>query len=566
MLNEQGFIYHTYKGKLKLEGYINRSEKEVFIPSHINGSKIYSLGKKLFQGSSVTCLSLPDSISYVNPSLFYGCYSLREITIREVEGSPRFYRTLKTALGHKTIKIKGEKNTFSYLLTPQAKQHFTLMWLTDKDTPFSPECLSDYFKKRGIFALDMAASEDNIPALIRAEELNKITASNIDRLINSAKAANASEALAHLIGYKEQHFGFSDIFARLNNELSKNPFAPSEIKKTFSIKSADTHCIITGYSGDATDIFIPQQMGDKPITAIGEQAFSPAKKRGARSIYNKLTDIELNCVSEIGKSAFSNCSSLASVKANAVKNIPENCFFRCEKLASFDFSSITSISPHAFQECSSLEHAVFSSKLKHLGAWAFFGCTSLKELALSSGVSELPELGFGRCYSLEELSLPKGVTKIGKRSFYECTSLRDIEFSSDVVMLDWESFSGCKRIQRLHIPSTIKTIGNSAFYYCTSLTDLVLDNGINAIEWGAFNNCQALEVVHLPDSVKKIDSYVFNECYALKEVHISPLITDMAPNVFNSCRFVRIYGKKDSYAQEYAWIYGIPFIEDKKMI
>ncbi len=565
MKTANGFTYKIQKGSVKLTSYTDRSSKYIEIPSHIDGRKVSVLCKNLFQGCNAAQISIPDTIDYVNPSMLYGCYSVREITIREHCGKARFYRTLKTAVGHRTIKLTGEKNTFSLLLKSEARIRFALMWLMGMDIPYPQSCAEDYFFKRSIYILELAAEEDNIPALLKAEELGRVTSANIDRLINKAQTANSSEALAHLMSYKQMNFGFSDIFGDLSKELVRDPFSVGEIKKSFSVKTDDDSCTITGYLGDATDIFIPLRMGKKPITAISEQAFSPTKKRSSRPVYSKLEKIDLNGVTDIGEGAFNGCSELRTAITRSVENIPDKCFTDCSKLCDFNFTGIKSIGAHAFKNCVSLSSIHLPDGLTHIGEWAFFGCSGAKELIFPPSLTTLTELCFGRCCSLKELSLPDGLTAIGKRSFYDCKGVENITFSPSVRTIAWEAFSGCSGISRLHIPGTVKNIGNSAFYYCTGITELILNEGIENIEWGAFNNCQRLTVINLPQSIKKIDSYAFNDCYEIREIHIPPTITDIQPNIFNNCRFVRIYGKKDSYAQEYAWIYGIPFIADNNM-
>ncbi len=564
MKQKNGFLYETHGG-VRLIAYTNEEASQVEIPEFIDGKKVSHLGKNLFHGCRVSSISIPDTIAYVSPFFLYGCYSLKELVIVERGGSERFYRTLKTAIGEKSLQISGEESTFRLLLRPEEKARAVLNYLLGKQVKFPQKAVEHYFNRRSTYVLELAVDEDSVAALSRADELHKLTRKNIDILILRAQLSHSSEALAYLLAYKESHFGFSDVFAQLNNELLKDPFSPGEMKKRFSVKVQGDTALISGYSGEQTDIFIPERIGNRPITKIGAYAFSPHKKHGYKPIYEKLEKVELNCVQTLGSGAFCGCSSMKEVVANEVCAIPEHCFSGCSSLEKFDFSKITDIGDHAFENCTSLKSAILPEKLEHLGEWAFYGCSSLEELILSKSIPVLPELCFARCSSLKEASLPIGITMAGKRCFYECTGITHIDFSSTVKRIEWEAFSGCSGIQSLFIPGTVREIGNLAFYYCTGITELLLAEGIESLEWGAFSNCQSLEVVHLPKSIKKIDSHVFKECYHLKEIHIPPEITNIHAVVFDDCRYVRIFGKKDSFAQEYAWIYGIPFIEEKTM-
>lgn len=566
MKQKDGFLYKIQKDTITLEAYTHESEPNIIIPDTIDGFKVTHLAKNLFHGCEVTSITLSDTISYVSPYAFYGCYSLKELIILEKGGTERFYKSLKTAVGERYLRFSGGANTFKYLLSPEKKARAALNYLLGIENPFPAEEVLKYFNRRATYVLELAIDEDCVAALMRAHELNKLTVKNIDNLISRSQNAHSSEALAYLINYKETHFGFSDIFCDMGRELLKDPFSPGEIRKRFSIKIKDDMAQITGYTGEQTDIFIPERIGGRPINKIAPYALSANKKHGSRPIYEKLEKVDLNEVSSIGEGIFSGCTSLKNVAAKKVTSIPDYAFCGCSSLEEFDFSDINNIGVHAFEKCSALKSVILPKRLLSLGEWAFYGCSSLSELILSPNISLLPELCFARCTSLKEVSLPFGITAAGKRCFYDCTGITHIDFSSSVKRIEWEAFSGCSKIETLYIPGTVKEIGNLAFYYCTGITELLLAQGIEKLEWGAFSNCQSLEVVHLPSSIKKIDSHVFKECYNLKEIHIPPEITNIGAVVFDDCRYVRIFGKKDSYAQEYAWIYGIPFLQDKTVI
>ena len=565
MKEAQGFTYEIRKGAIRLTGCTLQDAKEVTVPAIIEGMSVTSLGGGLLWGKNTLSLKLPDSITSVSPSLLSGCYSLKIIEIADTGGGERFYRSLKTAIGERSVKITGGKKAFALLLGSEGRMNEALKWLRGAKLSFPEECVREYFKRRAVFVLERAAADDDVAALIAAESLKPLTAAQTDRLIEAAKRADAGEAHAHLLGYKEAHFGFADVFSALSREFDADPFSPAQIKKRFGIRISGEACAVSGYLGGERDIFIPERMGRRPITSLCAHAFSAKKRQGARPVYSQLERIELNGVSSLGEACFEGCAALESVNAPNVTAIPERCFADCGRLNAFDFSEIEYIGAHAFENCVSLQAADLSA-VSDIGEWAFYGCGGLNELIVPHKTVTLPELCFARCAALERLSLPEGLITTGKRSFFECTALKDISFAGSVRRIDWQSFSGCSGISRLEIPGTVKEIGNLAFYYCIALTELILHEGIEAIEWGAFSNCQTLERVSLPHSIRRIDSYAFSECYALREIHIPPEITQIEPMVFSDCRLVRIYGRRDSYAREYAWIYGIPFIEDKDML
>ena len=99
---------------------------------------------------------------------------------------------------------------------------------------------------------------------------------------------------------------------------------------------------VAGVSTETGAVTIPSSIGGKPVTSIGENAFSYC---------NGLTSVTMpNSVTNIGHSAFEGCSGLASV------TIPD---------------SVTSIGDYAFSGCSGLTSVTFAGNAPELGGDVF---------------------------------------------------------------------------------------------------------------------------------------------------------------------------------------------------
>jgi hypothetical protein len=101
----------------------------------------------------------------------------------------------------------------------------------------------------------------------------------------------------------------------------------------FTYTATATEVTITGYTGPGGAVVIPASIDGTPVTAIGNEAFSPGYE-GIQSI----TSVTIpNSVTSIGNLAFVNCRSLTSV------TIPD---------------SVTSIGGSAFAGCSGLTRVI----------------------------------------------------------------------------------------------------------------------------------------------------------------------------------------------------------------
>lgn len=102
-----------------------------------------------------------------------------------------------------------------------------------------------------------------------------------------------------------------------------------------------------------TDIIIAGEIDGKPVTAIGDFAFSGC---------GELTSVTIpKYVTSIGRYAFELCSELTSVTLpDGVNSIADHAFYCCTKLTSVTIpDSVTSIDSHAFGDCLNLTSIIF---------------------------------------------------------------------------------------------------------------------------------------------------------------------------------------------------------------
>ncbi len=322
-----------------------------------------------------------------------------------------------------------------------------------------------------------------------------------------------------------------------------------------------------------------------------------------------ITSYDLTGVDVIAGGAFWSYTRLTSITIpDSVISIGESAFYRCSSLASVTIeNSVTSIGNSAFEFCSSLTSITIPESVTSMGESAFSGCTALTEINfnatnmndlssnnyvfdnagqdgtgiavnIGANVTRIPAylfcpgnslysphitainfLGNGQCES------------IGEYAFYNCTALTEINFNAtnmnDLVYYNYVFYRAGQdgagitlnigaNVTRIpaylfspgyssyspHITainflgnSQCESIGESAFRYCSSLTSITIPDSVISIGNYAFNNCTALTSVTIGNSVTSIGESAFYYCSSLQSLTIGNSVTSIGESAFYHC-------------------------------
>ena len=304
--------------------------------------------------------------------------------------------------------------------------------------------------------------------------------------------------------------------------------------------------IITGYPRDASGaVAIPSVIADKPVTRIGQYAFSKC---------TGLTSVEIpDSVTRIGGYAFFYCSGLTSMDIpNSVTRIGRYAFHGCSGLTSVDIpSSVTRIISNAFGLCTGLtslkvdsDNPAFSSK-----GGVLFDKDKTRLIL--------------RCPGLKgDYVIPDSVTRIGRYAFRDGTGLTSVSIPDSVTHIGRYAFQGCSGLTSVGIPNSVIHIGSGAFASCSGLTSVGISNSVTRIRTYTFAGCTGLTSVDIPNSVTSIGSHAFMDSDALEKATFSGNAPIMGLGVFEqtSATFKIYYlkGKKGFTSPKWK---GYPTVE-----
>ena len=605
---DEGCLEYTVNadGTLEIDKYVG-SDTVFEIPAEIGGKKVTKIRYNAFENrTSLTSVTIPDSVTDIGFQAFHNCTSLKSVTIPASVISIGTYAFGYFYDANKETKIDGftinyTKNTAGHLYA--AQNGFT-----------DEACLINELQDDGTVIITKYAGNDTVYEIPSEIDGKKVTG--------------------------------------IGNRAFQNCTSLTSVTIPSGVTYID-ECAFQGCSS-LTDIALPDS-----LTIIGGFAFNNCAMLTSITIPNGVTRIEWetfygcsaltdlvlpDTVTYIGRDAFFNCPSLKTVtipasvttiderafgyhyddnynitktdgfKINYTKNtwghyyakqngfsdepclvaeLNEDGTLKVTGYAGYDTEyvipaeingkKITEIGMTAFYECTSLTKVTIPDGVTSIGVEAFNRCTSLTDIVLPDSLTNIGDGAFANCTSLKSVTIPAGVTYIGSRAFgyyyddnfvftkvdgFKINYTKNTEghyyatengFSDETCLITYvvensdtlaiEKYTGHDKTYV--IPSEIDgkkitRIDSYAFKNRTSLTSVTIPDGVTIIGAQAFNGCTALTDINIPDGVTRIGSYAFNECSALADIKIPDSVTAIGMGAFND---TAIFNNQDPTAK-----------------
>ena len=279
------------------------------------------------------------------------------------------------------------------------------------------------------------------------------------------------------------------------------------------------------------------------ITRIGNSAFARCKNLQTVAIPESVTDM--------GGWVFNECTNLQSVTLpGKITQINDGTFKECTSLLSIEIpDGVKTIGSYAFKNCSGLRSVIIPESVEKCYA-VFEGCTNLTTAGPIGGdydiqfgwTASIPKYAF-KSVPLTNVKIPESITSIDEGAFANCEKLSSIVIPESVTDMRFGVFDGCTSLKTagpidggydLEFGWTNK-IPENAFELCDGLVTIKIPNTITEIGFGAFVDCINLKNVSLSGKLEKIPPLLFKGCSSIEKIWIPTSVQTIGNNAFSNC-------------------------------
>lgn len=203
-----------------------------------------------------------------------------------------------------------------------------------------------------------------------------------------------------------------------------------------------------------------------------------------------------------------------------------------------------------------LKRVIFPKSMKSIGITAFSGCDNLEYVELN-GVEQIGRNAFASAKSLKTVKFSKSIKSIGTGAFNGCNSITTVDIAD---VANWcqvkfhhmsASYWGGEEVDDFYMGALEAdgTVSSNPLRYThkivvdgVQLDELNIPKGVTAISDFAFTGCLYFDKLTIPNTVTSIGHYAFSDCTHLEKVVFakdSPLEL-LGKYAFKGCAFASI--------------------------
>ena len=416
-------------------------------------NSVTSIGYYAFAGcSSLTSITIPNSVTSIGEGAFASCSSF------PVENNLRYADTYLVEAVDKTLSTYSIKEGTKWIGSYAFYGCSSLKSIT---IPNSVTSIGDaaFSGCKGLTSVTLGNSVTSIEysAFYKCSSLTSVTIGNSVTSIGMYAFKNCSALTSITIPNSVTSIGYQAFYncSALTSVTIGNSVT-SIRDGAFRECSALTK---TNYTGDVA-AWCDIEFGDYEANPICYSNNFYINDQEIKDLFIP------NTVDTIYNYAFAGCSGLTSVAiGNSVTSIGEDAFRECSGLTSITIpNSVTSIGNGAFYECSGLTSVTIGNCVTSIGNMAFYGCSALTKTNYTGDVAVWCDIKFG--------SYIANPIYYSNNFYINDQEIKDLFIPNTVDTIYNSAFSGCKGLTSVTLGNSVTSIGNRAFYGCSSLTSI----------------------------------------------------------------------------------------------
>ena len=463
----------------------------------IIGDEVISIGGGAFSDcTSLTYVTIPNTVTSMGGGVFYNCTNLKSITLSNSLPSIGDY---------------AFKNCKS---------------LTFVEIPHSVKTIGDeaFENCSGLQSVIIGNGVESIgsSAFGSCFGLNSIIIGSSVILIHKTAFESTNIKKAIWLPNTPPNFGYNDNYYMDFSGINyvSNDLYPTKLENQIKYQFLSSYFDVDGVR------YVPVSMSERICDAID-------------CVYDKNV-AELKITSTI---------SYKGITMN-VRNINPYLAFNNNYIKSAYIDLDGELADYAFANCSYLEKVVYGKKINRLGKGVFSGCSTLaslislekqsfpNEICISNNINTIDDFAFNGCTAAKNIiitdcdtELKLGANKIiveeynsgtGTSLFFDCPldSVyigRDITYNTDK-RHGYSPFYRNSSLRAVKITDKETEISENEFYGCTNLQKVILGDGVTTFGDRAFSDCSSLKYFAFGTQVKTIGQEAFSDCRDMIEI------------------------------------------------